>query len=105
MNLATVGNDALRAAASAAGVTWGQIQHDFQADLEAVLQAAARIEAKLAAGIMTADESEELLRDQARILFVLEKEAEVAAKVVTQNAANAAIDVIWAAVKTAAKIA
>ena len=105
MNLATVGQDALRAAARTAGVTWDQIQHDFQADLEAVMQAAARIEAKLAAGILTADESEELLRDQARILFVLGKEAEVKAKVVAQNAANAAIDVIWAAVQTAAKIA
>ena len=69
------------------------------------MQAAARFEAKLAAGNSTADDLEELLRDQARILFVLGKEAEVKAKVVAQNAANAAIDVIWAAVQTAAKIA
>jgi len=45
-----------------------------------------------------------LLRNQSRTLFILSQEAEVDAELVAQNAINAAIDVLWAAVKAAARI-
>jgi len=44
------------------------------------------------------------VRNQSSILFLLEKEVEVDAKLVVQNAVNAGIDALWAAVKTAARI-
>jgi hypothetical protein len=105
MDFSKVGQDVLNAATRAAGASWNDIQHDFVSDLNTVLQTAAEIEAKLLAGRLSQAEAEDLLKDQTRISFVLTQEAIVSGKVVAQNAINAAIDVLWAAVKTAAKIA
>jgi hypothetical protein len=104
MDVASVGKAMLDAAKAAAGDTWGKIQHDFATDLGNVLRNAAKIEANLAAGDLNQDEAEVLLRNQSRTLFILSQEAEVDAELVAQNAINAAIDVLWAAVKAAARI-
>jgi hypothetical protein len=104
MDVASVGTATLDAAKAAAGDTWGAIQHDFASDLGNVLRNAAKIEANLAAGDLNQDEAEVLLRNQSRTLFILSQEAEVDAELVAQNAINAAIDVLWAAVKVAARI-
>ena len=104
MDVASLGTAMLDAAKAAAGDTWGKIQHDFASDLDDVLRNAAKIEANLAAGNLNQDEAEVLLRNQSRTLFILSQEAEVEAELVAQNAINAAIDVLWAAVKAAARI-
>ena len=104
MDVATVGRQVLDAAKSAAGATWGQIQHDVASDLGNVLRNAAKIEAQIRSGELTELEGEELVRNQSRVLFVLSQELLVDAEVIAQNAINAAIDVLWAAVKTAAKV-
>ena len=104
MDVASLGTAMLDAAKAAAGDTWGKIQHDFASDLDDVLRNAAKIEANLAAGNLNQDEAEVLLRNQSRTLFILSQEAEVEAELVAQNAINAAIDVLWAAVKVAARI-
>lgn len=104
MDVASVGTAMLDAAKAAAGDTWGKIQHDFASDLGNVLRNAAKIETNLAAADLNQDEAEVLLRNQSRTLFILTQEAEVDAEVVAQNAINAAIDVLWAAVKAAARI-
>jgi hypothetical protein len=94
----------LNAAAAAAGATWNKVQHNFASDLEEVLRSAAEIEADLAAGTVSEDIGEEMLKDQSRALFVLTQEAAVEDRVAAQNAINAAIDVLWTAVKAAAKV-
>jgi hypothetical protein len=104
MDVSRVGKDMLDAAAAAAAGTWTVVQHDFAGDLENVLRNAALIEAKLTAGTLDEDEAEEMLKDQSRVLFVLSQEAIVKGRVAAQNAINAAIDVLWTAVKAAAKI-
>jgi len=104
VDVASLGTAMLDAAKAAAGDTWGKIQHDFASDLDDVLRNAAKIEANLAAGNLNQDEAEVLLRNQSRTLFILSQEAEVEAELVAQNAINAAIDVLWAAVKAAARI-
>jgi hypothetical protein len=55
-------------------------------------------------GNLNQDEAEVLLRNQSRTLFIMSQEAEVDAALVAQNAINGAIDVLWAAVKAAARI-
>ncbi len=104
MDVASVGTAMLNAAKAAAGDTWGKIQHDFASDLDNVLRNAAKIEADLAAGDLNQDEAEVLLSNQSRTLFILSQEAEVDAELAAQNAINAAIDLLWAAVKAAARI-
>lgn len=104
MDVAVVANAMFDAAKGAAGNTWGKIQHDFASDLGAVLRNGAGIEAQLKAGALSDAEAEDLLRDQSAVLFILSQEAIVDGEVAAQNAINAAIDVLWAAVRTAAKI-
>jgi hypothetical protein len=50
MDVESMGPAMLDAAKTAAGDTWGKIQHDFASDLDNVLRNAAKIEADLAAG-------------------------------------------------------
>src|ERR1700680_4063921 len=102
MDVAVVGNAMLNASKNAAGDTWSKVQHDFASDLGSVLRNAANIAAKLVNGEVTEDEAEELLREQSKILFVLSQEVALDAKLVVQNAVNAAIDALWTAVKAAA---
>jgi hypothetical protein len=102
MDVAAVASAMLNAAKAAAGDTWSKIQHDFASDLGGVLRNAANIEAKLRTHELNEAEAKELLEDQTAILFVLSQEVELDAKVIVQNAVNAAIDALWAAVKTAA---
>ena len=104
MDVASVSKNMFDAAQKAAGNTWGEIQHDFASDLGGVLRNAARIEEQLKADALSEADAEELLRAQSNTLFILSQEAEVEAEVVAQNAINAAIDVLWTAVKVAAKI-
>ncbi len=104
MDAAQVGQAMLNAAQAAAGNTWNTIQHDFASDLKGVLQSAATIEAQLAANQITQAEAEVLLRNQSALLFILSQEVELDAEIVVQNAVNAAIDVLWTAVKSAAGV-
>jgi hypothetical protein len=104
MDVSAVGKNMLDAAAAAAGSTWTTIQHDFVSDIGNVLRNGAKIEAQLIAGELTPLEAETLVRNQSEVLFILTQEAIVSGQVVAQNAINAAIDVLWAAIKTAAKI-
>jgi hypothetical protein len=104
MEVASVGKAMLDAAKAAAGNTWATIQHDFASDLGSVLRNAARIEADLASGKLSEDEASDLLQDQSRTLFILSQEVEVDAELAAQNAINAAIDALWAAVKLAARV-
>ncbi len=104
MDVADVAKQMLDAGRLAAGGTWGEIQHDFVSDLGSVLRNAAKIEAQMEAGTLSELEGKDLLEDQSRILFVLSQEAEEDAEIVAQNAINAAIDVLWMAVRTAAKL-
>jgi hypothetical protein len=103
-DLANVSTSVLSAAQSAAGGTWDKIKHDFAADLEGVLRSAANIAQQLEAGQISEAEAEVLVRNQSSILFILEREVEQDAKLVVQNAVNAAIDALMAAVKTAAGV-
>jgi hypothetical protein len=101
MDVASVATSVLNAAKDAAAGTWPQIQHDFVSDLGAVLRNAAKIEAHLAAGELEQDEAKELLEDQSTTLFMLTVEVEQDAKILVQNAVNAAIDALWTAVMAA----
>jgi hypothetical protein len=103
MDVATVSKDMFDAAQRAAGNAWGKIQHDFASDLGGVLRNAARIEEQLRVNALSEPDAEDLLRAQSNTLFILSQEAEVEAEVLAQNAINAAIDVLWTAVKAAAK--
>jgi hypothetical protein len=105
MDVAAVGSAVLNAAKAAAGDTWSKIQHDFASDLGIVLRNAASIETKLATGELSEAEAEVLLRNQSAILFILTQEVELDAQLVVQDAVNAAIDAMWAAVKTGAAAA
>ena len=102
MDVVTVGSAMLNAAKAAAGDTWGKIEHNFGSDLGVVLRNAASIEAKLAAGQLSEAEAKLLLKNQSDLLFILTKEVELDSKVVVQNAVNAAIDEMWAAIKAGA---
>lgn len=104
MDVASVGKAVLDAAQAAAGDTWSKVQHDFASDLGNVLRNAAKIETDLASGKLSEEEAEVLLRNQSRTLFILSQEVEVDAEIVVQNAINAGIDALWAAVKAAAHI-
>jgi hypothetical protein len=99
MDVAKVGGDMLSAAKNAAGDAWDKIQHDFASDIGAVLGNAAKIEEQLLAKEISEEDAQDLLQDQSRVLFVLSQEVIVDAEVVAQNAINAAIDVLWTAVK------
>lgn len=101
MDVASVATAMLNAAKAAAGSTWDQIQHDFVSDISTVLRNAARIEAKLAVGRLTEDDAKELIEDQKATLALLALEVEQDEKILVQNAINAAIDALWAAVKAA----
>ena len=105
MNVAEVGSAMMKAAEAAAGGTWSRIQHDFASDLDNILRNAAKIEAQLRAGQLSEAEAQDLLEDQSRLLFILSRETIVNSEIVAQNAINAAIDVLWDAVKTAARMA
>jgi hypothetical protein len=94
----------LRAAEAAAGGTWSKIQHDFTSDVRNVLNNAAQIEQQLLTGQLSEEEAEILLKNQSRLLFMLSREAVVDSRIVVQNAINAAVDVLWDAVKTAARV-
>lgn len=104
MDLTSVTANALSAARSAAGTTWGQIQHNFERDFEGVIESAAEIEELLRTRQISEQDAADALEVQRRTLSILGQEAEVEAKVVIQNAINAALDVVWTAVKTAAKL-
>jgi hypothetical protein len=104
MNFAEVGNAMLQAAEAAAGGTWNKIQHDFASDVRNVLNNAAGIEEQLRTGQLSEEEAEILLKNQSRLLFILSRKAIVDSKILVQNAVNAAIDVLWDTVKTAAKV-
>lgn len=93
----------LKAAEAAAGGTWDKIQHDFASDVANILGNAAEIEEQLRTGQLSEEEAEVLLRNQSRLTFILSQEAIVDSKIVVQSAVNAAIDVLWGAVKTAAR--
>jgi|SRR5271169_1115139 hypothetical protein len=101
MDVASVATAMLNAAKGAAAGTWPKIQHDFASDLGSVLRNAAKIEAQLAAGGLTEEEAKELLDDQSTTLFMLTVEVQQGAKILVQNAVNAAIDALWTAVKAA----
>jgi hypothetical protein len=101
MDAANVATAMLNAAKGAAAGTWPKIQHDFASDLGSVLRNAAKIEAQLAAGGLTEEEAKELLDDQSTTLFMLTVEVQQGAKILVQNAVNAAIDALWTAVKAA----
>lgn len=66
-----------------------------------MLRNASKIEAELVAGNLTQDQARELLGDQSATLFMLTAEVEEDAKILVQNAVNAAIDALWTAVKAA----
>jgi hypothetical protein len=101
MDVASVATAMLNAAKGAAAGMWPKIQHDFASDLGSVLRNAAKIEAQLAAGGLTEEEAKELLDDQSTTLFMLTVEVQQGAKILVQNAVNAAIDALWTAVKAA----
>src|SRR4051812_1266359 len=104
MDVSAVTKDMLNAAATAAGANWAAIQHDFVLDIGDVLRNGAKIEAQLISGQLTPVEAETLIRNQSEVLFILTQEAIISGQVIAQNAINAAIDVLWLAVRTAAKI-
>jgi hypothetical protein len=103
MDVAEVGSAMLQAAEAAAGGTWSKIRHDFTSDVRNVLSNAAKIEQQLLAGRLNEEEAEILLRNQSRLLFMLSREAAVDSRIVVQNAINAAVDVLWDAVKAAVR--
>ncbi len=104
MDTGAVAKRVLQAAENSAGASWDKIQHNFTADVKNVIENAAEIEAALASGAITQADAEDLLRQQSQTMFILSRETEVDAKVIAQNAINAAIDVLIEAVKTAAKL-
>ena len=104
MNTAAVAKSMLEAGKAAAGDTWNKIQHNFTADISGVVQNSTEIEARLRSGELSEEDADELLRAQSLSMFILSQEIGVDGKVVAQNAINAAIDVLVAAVKTAAKL-
>jgi len=101
MDVAIVGAEMLSAAKAAAGQTWPRIQHDFASDLGIVLRNAARIEKQLNDGDLTQEEAKDLLEDQSNTLFMLTAEVEQGMKIMTQNAINAAVDILGQAVLAA----
>ena len=101
-DIGSVATAVLSAAQSAAGGTWDRIQHNFTSDLENVLRDTADIPLLLETGQISEPEAEVLVRNKSSILFLLEQEVELDTKVVVQNAVNAGIDALWAAVRTAA---
>ena len=101
-DVADVATAVLNAAKGAAGDTWSKIQHDFGSDLGLVLRNAANIAQQLETGQISEAEAQVLLRNQSSILFILTQEVDEDSKLIVQNAINAAIDALWAAVKTAA---
>jgi hypothetical protein len=103
MDTSAVTKGVLQAAEKAAGASWDKIQHNFTADVNSVIENAAEIETALVSGEITQADAEDLLRAQSQTMFILSRETEVDAKVIAQNAINAAIDVLVVAVKTAAK--
>src|ERR1700742_509041 len=103
MDISTVTKRVLQAAENAAGDSWDKIRHNFTADVNSVIENAAEVEAALASGEISQADADDLLRAQSQTMFILSREIELDAKVVTQNAINAAIDVLVEAVRTAAK--
>jgi hypothetical protein len=103
-DVADVATSVLNAAKNAAGGTWSKIQHDFASDLGLVLRNGANIAQQLEAQQISEAEAEVLLRNQSSILFILTQEVDEDSKLVVQNAVNAAIDALWAAIKTAAGV-
>ncbi len=102
--MADVATAVLNAAKAAAGNTWSKIQHDFASDLGLVLRNAANITQQLDSRQISEAEAEVLLRNQSSILFILTQEVEQDSKLIVQNAVNAGIDALWAAVKAAARL-
>ncbi len=103
MDTTAVTKRVLQAAENAAGASWDKIRHNFAADVQSVIENAAAIETALASGEINQADAEDLLRQQSQTMFILSRETDVDAKVIAQNAINAAIDVLIEAVKTAAK--
>jgi hypothetical protein len=103
MDTSAVTKSMLEAAKNAAGNSWDKIQHNFARDVNSVIENSAEIEAALASKQIIEADADDLLRSQSLTMFVLSREIEVDGKVIAQNAINAAIDVLVAAVKTAAK--
>jgi len=104
MDIGTVTVNALNAARTAAGATWGQIQHNFDKDINAVIENGANIEILLKTNQISEDDAADLLKEESLSLFILSQEMIVDGEVIAQNAINAAIDVLWTAVKAAAKL-
>jgi hypothetical protein len=101
LDVANVASAMLNAAKTAAGSTWNQIQHDFLADISTVIRNAARVEAKLAAHQLTEAEARQLIEDQKGTLTMLALEVEQDGQILVQNAVNAAMNVLWSAVRAA----
>ena len=68
-----------------------------------MIENSAEIEAALVSKEISQADAEDLLRAQSRTMFILSREIVVDGKVIAQNAINAAIDVLVAAVQAAAK--
>jgi len=103
MNTSAVTKSMLEAGKNAAGNSWDKIRHNFTRDVNSVIENSAEIEAALVSKEISQADAEDLLRAQSRTMFILSREIVVDGKVIAQNAINAAIDVLVAAVQAAAK--
>jgi len=95
--MADLVDDMLAAAADAAGAQWGTISADITGFVENLAADSAQTAAKLTQGAITpADAKVELagLEDQGALIGLYAEEAE---QLAAQNAINAAIGVLWAA--------
>jgi hypothetical protein len=94
----------LAAAANAAGATWGKIEPDLEGFAQNLVQDSAQIASDLATGKIDEDEANVQFKLLADYSAIVANYAEAAVKAAAQAAFNAAIDTLWAAVTSAAKI-
>jgi hypothetical protein len=89
----------LTAAAHAAGAQWGTIRADLEAFATNLANDCTATAANLAAGTITPDDARAEMRDEANEAAIIANYAELTAKRAAEDAINAAIDVLWAAIQ------
>ena len=99
--MAPVVQQMLAAAETAAGTDWGTIQGDLEAFAKTLVENSGDIAAKVAAGGLDDQEAADDLKLLGDLAAMLKDYGEVALQKVVQDAANAAIGVLVAAMKAA----
>jgi hypothetical protein len=97
-------NQMLAAAAKAAGGVWNTVKGDVSNFAQNLIQDSAKITADYAAKAIDEDELKMELQMLGDYTAIIKNYTDTAIRVAAQAAFNAAIDALWTAVTTAAKL-